>query len=291
MESQLTEEQTAASAAADMDAGGPDWRALAAADAKDPDRVRKHLEGFDNVGGLAEAYVEARTAISSGRFKDRTVVPAEDAGAEAWQAFWQQLPERMRPPASAADYAVALPEGAGELDTAGEGRLGRFLDAMHDSGASQGTVDAALATYFALADEAQESAVAEESRARDEAEAALRREWGGGYDKNLELANRFVAAAFGEGSDFVGQKLADGTPLGSHPGFVRMAARMGRLLGEDEVVDGHNGGAAQSLQEQIDEITEAAQRDGSYFDPRVQARLRPLYERLHGTAPADGRRA
>lgn len=266
-----------------------DWRQAAAEEARDPERVRKHLEGFENVAGLADAYVEARTAISSGRFKDRTVIPAEDADAEAWQAFWRQMPEGMRPPAAAADYDVALPEGVEALDPEGEGRLSRFLEAMHGSGASQGTVQAAVATYFELASEAHEGLVAQETRAREDAEAALRRDWGRDYDKNVELANRFLTVAFGEGGDFIGQKLADGTPLGSHPVFIEMVARMGRTLGEDEMIGGAAGDTARSLQDQIDEITEQAQKDGTYYDPRTQGQLRPLYERLHGTEAADGR--
>ncbi len=272
---------------ADGGAAEADWRQAAAEGARDPDRVRKHLEGFADIAGLADAYVEARTAISSGRFKDKTVIPAEDAGAEAWQSFWEQMPEGMRPPAAATDYS--LPEGVEALDAQGEGRLSRFLEAMHQSGASQGVVQAALATYFDLANEANEGLAAEEARARDDAEAELRRGWGRDYDKNVELANRFLTVAFGEGADFIGQKLADGTPLGSHPVFVQMAARMGRALGEDEMVGGGGGDGARSLQEQIDEITEQAQKDGTYYDARTQTRLRPLYERLHGTEPADGR--
>ncbi len=92
------------------------WRDLVAAGASDPERVRKHLDGFADPSGLAEAYAEARTAISSGRFKDKLVLPADDADDAAWAAFQQNLPERLRPPAEPDGYDIALPEWLGELD-------------------------------------------------------------------------------------------------------------------------------------------------------------------------------
>lgn len=266
-----------------------DWRQAAVAGARDPDRVSKHLEGFEDLSGLAEAYVEARTAISSGKFKDRTVIPGDDAEPAAWAAFWQQMPEDMRPPATPADYAMPETGTDEAFDPAGDERLSRFLGAMHDSGASNRVVQAALGTYVQLANEASQTVAVEETQARETAEAELRGEWGRDYEKQVELANRFLAAGFGAGSDFIGQKLADGTALGSHPVFIRMAARMGRLLGEDEMRAGVGSEAGQSIQDQIDEITEQAHKSGNYYDSRTQSRLRPLYERLHGTVPADGR--
>ena len=127
-----------------------------------------------------------------------------------------------------------------------------------------------------------------EQAALQNAEAALRGDWGAAYDANIELANRFVERAFGPESDFAGRKLADGTPLGSHPDFIRMAASIGRQLGEDRLVVGDGAGTS-SLQEQIDELTTQAIADGSYHSNAVQGKLQPLYRQLHGTEAADGR--
>ncbi len=272
-----------------VESAADDWRQTAIAGARDPDRVSKHLEGFEDLSGLADAYVEARTAISSGKFKDRTVIPGSDAEPEAWAAFWEQMPEDMRRPATPADYAMPDRGVDGAFDPAQDERLERFLGAMHDSGASNRVVQAALGTYAQLAEEASQSVVADETQARERAEADLRAEWGRDYEKKVELASRFLAAGFGERADFIGEKMADGTPLGSHPVFVRMAARMGQMFGEDEMRAGGATEGGQSIQDQIDEITEEAQKAGTYYDARTQGRLRPLYERLHGTEAADGR--
>ena len=49
--------------------------------------------------------------------------------------------------------------------------------------------------------------------------------------------------------------------------------------------------AGDTLQEQIDSITTRTMADGSYYTDDVQQTLRPLYDQLHGTEPADGRAA
>ena len=268
-----------------------DWRDMVAAGAAEPERVRKHLDGFDDLTGLAQAYAEARGAISAGKFKDKVVLPADDADAAAWAAFYQNLPDRLRPPAEPTGYDVALPDWVGELDAAARGRQDAFLGAMHAQGASPAVVQAALDTYYGMVAEAEDAVVRTEQAAVQQAETALRRDWGSDYDTNVELANRFVERAFGAESDFAARKLADGTALGSHPDFIRMAASIGRLLNEDRLVTGDgDGDGATSVQEQIDGLTEQALAAGTYHSDSVQRRLQPLYRQLHGTAPADGRR-
>ena len=265
-----------------------DWRDHVARRTIDPARVRKHLDGFADPSALAEAYAEARTAISSGRFKDKLVLPADDADDAAWASFLQNLPERLRPPAEPSGYEITLPDWLGELDEDSRQRQDTFLTAMHARGASNDVVQAALDTYYGMVAEAEDAALHAEQAALRTAEADLRRDWAADYDANVELANRFVERAFGAESDFVKRKLADGTPLGSHPDFIRMAASIGRLFGEDRLVVGDSAGDS-SLQEQIDELTATAIANGTYHSDAVQRKLQPLYRQLHGTAPADGR--
>ncbi len=283
-----TEESLAGESSADGLALPDNWRDLVAGGSTDPERVRKHLDGFADPAALAEAYAEARTAISSGRFKDKLVLPADDADDAAWTAFLQNLPERLRPPAEVGGDDIALPEWLGELDEDSQARQEAFLTAMHGRGASNDVVQAALDSYYGMVAEAEDAALQGEQAAMQSAEAALRRDWGGEYDANVELANRFVERAFGARSDFAARKLADGTALGSHPDFIRMAASIGRLLGEDRLVAGDGAGTS-SVQEQIDELTSAAIAAGTYHSDTVQRQLQPLYRQLHGTAPADGR--
>ena len=286
-EKDLAEESLTAESSDDGWTVPDDWRDRIAAGAGDPARVRKHLDGFADPAALAEAYAEARTAISSGRFKDKLVLPGDDADDAAWAAFLQNLPERLRPPVEPNGYEVTLPDWLGELDADSQARQDTFLAAMHAHGASRDVVQAALDTYYGMVAEAEDTALRAEEQAVQLAEADLRRDWGADYDTNVELANRFAERAFGAESDFVRRKLADGTPLGSHPDFIRMAASIGRLLGEDRLVTGDSAGDS-SLQEQIDTLTSEALAAGTYHSDAVQRKLQPLYQALHGTAVADG---
>ncbi len=146
--------------------------------------------------------------------------------------------------------------------------------------------------------EARAEQEAADMRAAADTEAALRRAWGPGYERNRALAERAVARFHdGDPSEILNVALADGTLLGSLPAFVRYAAQIGAQLAEDTIHSGAPSSVAASAQERIDEI------HGWQFadDPGLRARYRSgeaqdelaaLYRGLHGDAPvvgADGR--
>lgn len=72
------------------------------------------------------------------------------------------------------------------------------------------------------------------ARATEEAQTALRGEWGTGYDAKLELGQRAFTA--------LGLKPADGKSLqdflGSAPSMAKMFAQIGEMLGEDKLRQG-----------------------------------------------------
>ncbi len=269
------------------EAAPTNWRLAAAAG---DDKVAKALESVSDVGALAASYASLRSAVSTGKFANKIVIPDGDAPAEDWARFRAALPDRMRAPETASDYSLRHPDwmvgGDNEVDPGVAETLDGFVAAMHTSGATEAQVQTALDHHYELVARGKALQEVADAEFLQESEAALRADWGLGYERNMALAERAVSALFGADSDVANMELKNGTLLGSLPSFARGMAQVGRLMGEDPLI-GIESGGGHGLQDQIDAITETGMRDGDYYTEAVQQKLRPLYEKLHGKTPSS----
>ena len=258
------------------------------------EKLAKRLERFSAPTDLATAYAEADAAINSRRFGDKIALPGKDATPEDVAAFHQALPEDLRRPETVEDYKIDHPEfafgGAESFDEPTQERINGVVAKMHEAGASNTLVQTMFDAYWGLAQADAEAIQAADKRYLEESETALRKEWGQDYDENNGFADRALTSIFGK--DFPDMELKGGQTLSKVPEFRKAMAMIGRLIGDDDGTIGITDPAAQqSLQEKIDEITAQAWKDGNYYTDPVQKKLHPLYDKLHGTAVADGRAA
>lgn len=271
-----SESQTAPS---ESKAGAADWRA-----AISEPGLRRVAEKFASPAEVVKSYAALQSRLG------RSVVkPGPDAGPEELAAYRRQLGV----PDSAEGYDVTLADdlpAALRGGPAGASLQQDFLKAMHEAGASNAVVQKALDWYYGMAAQglAQQEKGAAERRA--EAEAGLRREWGGDHQRNLTFAQRAVRS-FGDDAfvDFLESQEVEGVKLGDHPAFVRAFAAIGRAMGEDQplVGEGERGGG--SLQARIDALHALQQSDpGRYASRAVQSELQSLYARLYGGQPVVG---
>ncbi|MHA1567553.1 MAG: hypothetical protein ACTSX7_19755 [Alphaproteobacteria bacterium] len=265
------------------------WRLAAAAG---DDKVAKALESVTDVGALATSYAALRSAVSTGKFANKIVLPDGDAPAEDWARFRAALPEHMRAPEAPSGYSLQHPEwmggGDANMDPGVQENLDEFVAAMHGAGATEAQVQTALDHHYELVARGKASQEVADAHYLQESEAALRREWGQGYERNMALASRATGTLFGGDSDVANLELKNGILLGSLPSFARGMAQVGRLMGEDPMI-GIESGGGRDLQGQIDVITATGMQDGDYYSDAVQQKLRPLYEQLHGTSPGSTR--
>ena len=109
-----------------------------------------------------------------------------------------------------------------------------FRQLAHEIGLNNDQANALFNAYIDSIAGQEES----ESEAFDQFEVentqALQKEWGGDFDKNVELARRaFMNFATPEAVEIMEQ-----TGLGNHPEILKVFSRVGELLQEDSVLPG-----------------------------------------------------
>ena len=121
------------------------------------------------------------------------------------------------------------------------------------------------------------------STAAQRAKGELSKEWGREADSRIAQANRaFQEHAGRDASVLAKLELSDGTPLSSHPAFVRMLANVGAATPA-------RAGGSGSAEDEIERITKEALGKG--LDPThsrwPHRELEKLYQEVHGSEPLD----
>lgn len=205
------------------------WRESLAEDL----RAHPALGGFDSLDALAREHVHLQKLIG----RKGIIPPGEDAGDDERDRFYAALGR----PEQASDYDLSELERPDDLPW-NEDFEARMLERMHSAGLTNEQARALVEGFAAEQGELWQGMQADQTRSFEESLAALRTEWGNGFDARLDLANRAFAAAFGNRVDDARRmRLADGSYLGDHPDMVRAFAEMGELLGEAEFVGPASG--------------------------------------------------
>lgn len=166
---------------------------------------------------------------------------------------------RIGVPESPEGYVYEAPddlpeEVAGLVD---DEEMAEIQEVAHELGLTQEQLTGLLDWRFDRLSGFGSRMAAELARARVEAETALRREWGGDYERNLNLSRRALREFGGEELlGFLSRTRADGMQLANHPEIVRWAANAGRALGEATLRQGGEGGGL-TVEERRAELTRA----------------------------------
>lgn len=188
----------------------PDWLSSL------PDDLRGRLGDVKSPADLARAYIELQKKAQEAS----TAVPGEDAPEEAWERFWNAAGR----PSSPEGYT--LPEVDG-VDW-NQPLLTEMKKIAHAAGVTKSQWSRLVEGLIRV--ERQQL-----QQQREEAERVstqLQQEWGGAYQRKLGLAQRVIRTLGGE--DVL--DAIDRSPLGNHPGFIRMMARIGEALAEEGVI-------------------------------------------------------
>lgn len=127
-------------------------------------------------------------------------------------------------------------------------------------------------------------------KARTESEAALKKEWGGDFEANKNLAIRAIQAFGSEGLKAVlNDTHINGQKLGDHPELIRVFGQIGRRMGEGEFIGAVGAGERESLKAELERLyRENPVGTDKFNDPAVQKRMREINESMYGTAPVVG---
>jgi len=201
-------------------------------------RTDKSLEPIKDLPGLIKSYSDGQKFIG-GSIR----IPKEDAKPEEVEAFYTKLGR----PAKAEEYKLNLPYP--EYVQWDKERIAGFTQAAHRAGM---TVKQAQAVIDAFGQQVASDFQAKKN-AFESAQATLKTEWGGAYDRNLALAKR-VRDMYG------GEELkaffAD-DPSGNDPRVIRFLAKLGNDLEAGDYLGGpgeSTGLTPDEAKEKINEV-------------------------------------
>lgn len=183
-----------------------------------PEDVRSapSLENINDVGALAKGYVESQRMIGG-----RIPIPKDD-NPESWNEVYAKLGR----PESADKYEFQRPEDV-KWD---ESREKAFLERAHAMGLNNKQVQELISWDGELAKNSMNAF-------KESSVAALKEEWGDGYDKNIAAAQRAINSL---GDDEL-KSFLDETGMGNHPVMIKFANKIGQLMSEDKAEgDGGN---------------------------------------------------
>lgn len=142
------------------------------------EETKSAVSGFETEGSLADGYAALYKKMGTA-----VQMPTDKTSDEERSAFYQKLGR----PETIADYSrPELPEGQ-EFD---ESFLSEMAAVAHAEGVSDKQFRGFIDKYIGLQSQAAEAKVSAENAEADATQKQLHEDWGGDYDKNLEISKR-----------------------------------------------------------------------------------------------------
>lgn len=147
-----------------------------------------------------------------------------------------------------------------KFDEADKPMIDVMLKAAHASNQTPEQAKATIATWTAVKKAAIDHQAAADKKFEEDAEESLRAEWGGDYKRNMNLFRSALDRSMPQDQidNFLGGRLADGTPIGSAPQVVKAILGMELMLNPRGVVvpggDGANGEGIKGELEKLQKV-------------------------------------
>lgn len=203
------------------------------------------LNNFNDVGGLAQAFVDMHGRVSSGSIelipeeirKDPSMAAFKNIGdvAKSYIETKKMVGSIEKAPARPEDYKFSPVEGIDpnvKLDPEG---LKLYTQDLHKLGLGPKVADGVYkANMLALSRAITAGNKAKEDRAK-ETQTALLTEWGGeeNYNKNVDAICKVLNKA--GGSELIGDVAEFGSSLKKHPSLLKGLSKIVGLLSEDAI--------------------------------------------------------
>lgn len=177
----------------------------------------KIMQAVPDVQTLVKNYVHAQRMVG----KDKVIIPDQNATDEERKAFYHKIGLPVED-----QYKLAAKEGG----LLAEDFVKDFQQLAYQNNILPAQAEA-LMNFYEEKMAAEDSALSAESKTKsDESLAALRTEWGEGYDKNMARAVE-VVNNFGADVDLMAH--LDVTGLGNDTKLIKFLANIGAQLNED----------------------------------------------------------
>lgn len=186
------------------------WRTLVAGEDKS---LLAKAERYADPVAMGKALFEAQKLIAS---RGRAQHPGKDATPEQLAEY----AELSGIPQAPDGYAVALADGK-----APEGQLKEWVDAFlpvaHARGLNNEAVNTAVQYFSDLTEKSREIQRETDDRYAQESVATLKEQWGGDFNRNVNLVKNMMAGwRDGVGDMLLSARTADGKIVGDHPDIL-----------------------------------------------------------------------
>lgn len=247
-----------------------DWRTkVAGEDAKELARLQRMGSPAD----VWKAYRALEAKISSGQLKSQPKADATPEEIAAWRKD-NGLPETPD------GYRPNLPNGMvpGETDMP---LVTGFQKTAHELGMTPDQFNKTLSWYFAEQDAAKAQAIENDRSFRQQAEDALRAEWGPAYRAEVRGVSNFMEAnaPAGMADILFNSRTPDGNLIGDHPEVLRWLNSLARTVNPmSSLVPAGSADPMRAGEARISEIeTMIRNRDDGYWkNQSVQSEYQQL---------------
>lgn len=183
-----------------------------------PDDLKSNesIKHFKTMPDLVKSYIHAQSMVG----KKGVIVPSENADSEVWEGFYTSL---GRPTID--KYEFKTPEGVDPE------RTKAFKEMAHKAGLLPRQAQQLLENSLKMEEANKKNVAAEIERYTQEGIGELKKEWGDNFENMVGTA---VNALREVGGDEMQQYIVD-LGLDNDPKFVKMFAKIGKLLGEDKL--------------------------------------------------------
>jgi len=226
------------------------------------------LQSFQDVGQLAKSYVHSQRMIG----QDKIAIPGKNATEEDWKQVYQKLGV----PESADKYDVkyTVQEGASEQP------VKDFLGHAHKMGLLPHQAQGILDYYTQLETAGREEIDKQNTLSLQNSQEQLRKDFGLAYDKEVAKANTMYNKFFD--ADLKDVKLADGSNILNHPGFVKSLAKLSNSFSEDNISGGQDESGAMTPDQAEKEINKImGDPNGPYWNkkhPNHEAAVKEVFQ-------------
>jgi hypothetical protein len=216
-------------------------------------REDQNITKFDSVESMAKSWLNAQRMIG----QDKIPMPQTDED-------WGNVYGRLGRPDEATGYQVAVPEGV-EVNA---DKQQAFFDKAHQLGLSAKQVEGLAAWEFEQSEASGEATKNSQESIFNEAQNALKQEWGQAFEQNSGIALRAAAEFLSESDkEFVNNAKIDGVKVGDHPVMAKLFHNIGKSMMEGGKLEGVGGEQVMSPQ-QMEEKRSSLMSHPAYVDNR-----------------------
>lgn len=248
-----------------------DWRSALS---KGDTDLLKFLGRYQSPDSAIKKFKEINDELKSGKYRKPL---GEDPSDEELAAYRKDngVPDK------ADGYLESLPEGlvVGDDD---KPYVDQFLTAMHGLNAPPQFVNAALDTYYKVAQEQAQEQAEVDHASDQQCVDTLREEWGADFRRNQNVLNSYLATLPAEVADAIkGGRDNNGVPLSMNPVLLKWLTS--EALEKNPlatVVPGAGANQAQAIADEMAEIEKVMRTDRGRYnkDQKMQERYRQLID-------------